>query len=86
MPPRQKSTAQLSEVTALPAPVDPYGIQEGDFVHVVTISGAKHKSSELLRISQNGITIRTSLLGPTQSEVSFIPWTSIDGVGLIGKR
>jgi hypothetical protein len=85
MPPRQKSI-QATEAIASPMPVDPYGIAEGDFVHVITLSGAKHKSSEVLRISSNGITIRTSILGPTQSEVSFIPWSAIDGVGLIGKR
>jgi hypothetical protein len=64
---------------------DPYGIRAGDFVHVVTTAGSKYKSSEVLSVS-NGLTLRTSLLGPTQAEVTFIPWSAIDGVGLIGKR
>lgn len=63
-----------------------YDMKKGDFVHLVTIGGAKYKAAEILAVGSSGLTIRSSLLGPTQSEVTFVPWTSIDGVGLIGKR
>lgn len=65
---------------------DPYRILPGNFVHVVTSSGAKYKSAEVLSTFGHGLTLRTSLLGPTQSEVTFVPWSAIDGVGLIGAR
>lgn len=84
MPPTKKQPTEES-TPALPVGND-YEMKKGDFVHLVTIGGAKYKSSEVLGIGSSGITIRSSLLGPTQSEVTFVPWTSIDGIGLIGKR
>lgn len=57
-----------------------------DFVHVITRSGAKYKSAEILETHPTGLVIRTDPNGPTLAEISFIPWSAIDGVGLIGKR
>lgn len=82
MPPRQKIEVKPDVVHVKSA----YEPEVGDFVHVVTRSGAKYKSAEILYVGSNGITIRTDLNGPTLAEVSFIPIGAIDGVGLIGKR
>lgn len=88
MPPRQKTEVkpELAEAMAAPIEKDPYGIYLGDFVHVNTVGGAKHKSAEVLSFNVTGMTIRTNANGPTMAEVSFIPWSAIDGVGIIGKR
>lgn len=89
MPPRTRKETEAILMVDPEKPLldpDPYLIRPGDFVHVVTKGGSKYKSSEVLASYGEGLTLRTSLLGPTQSEVSFIPWTAIDGVGLIGKR
>lgn len=98
MPPRSKMTTNMPTVSndveaiAMVDPSkplldpDPYLIRPGDFVHVLTRGGSKYKSSEVLSVYGDGLTLRTDIYGPTQSEVSFIPWSAIDGVGLIGKR
>lgn len=89
MPPRQKTETIKPEetVNAVKAVTpDPYDIHEGSFVHVVTAGGAKYSSAEVLRISSRGLSIRTHPLGPTKSEVTIVPWTSIDGVGIVGAR
>lgn len=83
MPPRSK---QPTEAVVNPDKPETLLPQVGSFVHVVTLSGATFKSSEILETYGSGIVIRTDLNGPTRAEVSFIPWTSIVGVGLIGKR
>lgn len=94
MPPRQKKEVEavlmVDDSKPLlnpePSPADLYLIRSGDFVHVITRGGSKYKSSEVLSVYGDGLTLRTDIYGPTQSEVSFIPWSAIDGVGLIGKR
>lgn len=78
MPPRQKETITVSSSSYIPS--------VGSFVHVLTSSGSKFKSSEILETHETGIVIRTDLNGPTSAEISFIPWSAIVGVGLIGKR
>lgn len=97
MPPRSKVTTNMPTVSNGVEAIgmvdpekplldpDPFAIRPGDFVHVITSGGSKYKQAEVLSVG-NGLTLRTSLLGPTQAEVSFIPWTAIDGVGLCGKR
>ncbi len=86
MPPRQKTEVKPEPAATEPTEKDPFGIYLGDFVHVNTVGGAKHKSAEVLSFNVTGMTIRTNSNGPTMAEVSFIPWSAIDGVGLIGKR
>lgn len=86
MPPRQKEAVKIEPVEGGVKVQSIYEPAVGDFVHVLTRGGAKFKSSELLYIGSRGITVRTDIYGPTQAEVSFIPWTAIDGVGLCGKR
>lgn len=78
MPPRQKETVAVSAASYIPT--------TGSFVHVLTSSGSKFKSAEILETHETGLVLRTDPNGPTQSEVSFIPWAAIVGVGLIGKR
>lgn len=97
MPPRQKMTTKMPTVSndveailfvdeSKPLLDNPYDIAPGKFVHVSTVGGSKYKSSEVLLVGARGLTLRTSILGPTQAEVSLIPWSAIDGVGLIGAR
>jgi len=89
MPPRtRKETPEAILMVDPEKPMldpNPYRILPGAFVHVVTRGGAKYKSAEVLSTA-DGLTLRTSLLGPTQAEVTFVPWSAIDGVGLIGSR
>lgn len=85
MPPRQK-TAQLAEVVAVPVPPHPFLPVVGDFVHVVINGQTRHKGAELLHMDENGIAVRTDVLSLTKAEISYIPWSAIEGLGLIGKR
>lgn len=88
MPPRarKETEAVLFVDESKPLLDNPYDIAPGKFVHVSTVGGSKYKSSEVLLVDARGLTLRTSVLGPTQAEVSLIPWSAIDGVGLIGAR
>lgn len=89
MPPRTRketTEAVLFVDESQPLLDNPYDIAPGKLVHVITVGGSKYKSAEVLSVGSNGLTLRTSLLGPTQAEVSLIPWSAIDGVGLIGTR
>lgn len=84
MPPRQKQEAAV----ALAAPVEshPFLPQVGDFVHVVINGQTRHKGAEILYLGPEGISVRTDVLSLTKAEVSYIPWSAIEGLGLIGKR
>jgi len=84
MPPRQKTAEVVAISGAIPQ--HPYLAHVGDFVHVVINGQTRHKGAEILFIDEHGISIRTDMLSLTKAEVSFIPWTAIEGLGLIGKR
>lgn len=83
MPPRQKTAEAV--VTSLPV-IETHKPQPGDFVHVVISGQTRHKGAELLHIDQDGIVVRTDLMGLTKAEISYVPWSAIEGLGLIGKR
>lgn len=83
MPPRQKTAEAV--VTSLPV-IETHKPQPGDFVHVVINGQTRHKGAELLHMDQDGIVVRTDLMGLTKAEISYVPWSAIEGLGLIGKR
>lgn len=84
MPPRQKTAPEVS--VAKEYVPDPYGLESGMFVNVVVNGQARHKNAEVLRLDVSGLTIRTNPNGLSLAEVTLVPWSAIEGIGLIGKR
>lgn len=64
----------------------PYLVTPGKFVHVVINGQTRHKGAEVLDRDGMGLTLRTDENGLTRSEISFIPWSAIEGVGIVGAR
>jgi hypothetical protein len=82
MPPRQK--------IELAAPVQVHAeasmLEPGDVVNVVIAGSTRHKMAEVLGSSDKVLKIRTNAASLTQAEISLIPWSAIEGIGLIGQR
>jgi hypothetical protein len=84
MPPRQKTALQ-----AIHEPVEmgpKYNFPEGSFVNVVINGQARHKNAEVLGFREYGMFVRSNANGVSLAEVTFVPWSAIEGVGLIGQR
>lgn len=89
MPPRQKTeTIKPGEMAVMAPPKEApsHELSVGKFVNIVINGQTRHRGAEILTFSGNGLTIRTDVNGLTRSEISLIPWTAIEGIGIIGAR
>jgi len=66
------------------APV--HEIVKGRFVHIVINGQTRHKGAEVIQRDGMGLTIRTDSNGLTRAEISFVPWSAIEGIGIVGAR
>ena len=81
--------AAPKKAEAIPAPLkeEPqHELSVGKFVNIVINGQTRHRGAEILAFSGSGVTIRTDVNGLTRAEVSLIPWTAIEGIGIIGSR
>lgn len=90
MPPRQKTDTTVKPEESAPVLVTrespQHELSVGKFVNIVINGQTRHKGAEILTFSGNGLTIRTDENGLTRAEISLIPWTAIEGIGIIGSR
>jgi len=94
MPPRtRKETVEAvlmvdpEQPILAPRKEDPvHQVAVGKFVHVVINGQTRHKGAEVLQIDGMGLTLRTDENGLSRSEITLVPWSAIEGVGIVGAR
>lgn len=89
MPPRTRKDVEAVLMVDPELPVldaEPFRILPGSFVHLVINGQTRHKGAEVLSTHGDGLTIRTDSNGLTRAEISFVPWSAIEGVGIVGAR
>lgn len=65
---------------------DPYVIVPSMIVNIVINGQTRHKGAEVLAVYPTGLTVRTDANSLTKAEISFIPLSAIEGVGIVGAR
>lgn len=58
----------------------------GKFVNIVISGQCRYKNSEVLEHWGDYLKIRTDLRSTSLAEVTLIPWSAIEGVGIVGAR
>jgi hypothetical protein len=88
MPPAPKKTTTVlnipSDTTVIH--VDPYALSVGKVVNISISGKTLHRSAEILAVSGSGLIIRSNPSVPPGTEITFVPWTAIEGVGFCGAR
>lgn len=69
-----------------PNPLPPHLAAPGKFVNIVVNGQTRYKNSEVIDRSNEGLTLRTDLRSISLAEVTFVPWSAIEGVGIVGAR
>jgi hypothetical protein len=81
MPPAPKKTIDTANTKP-----DPYELSVGKVVNISISGKTLHRSAEILATSGSGLIIRTNPAVPPGTEITFVPWTAIEGVGICGAR
>jgi hypothetical protein len=83
MPPAKRTTDTATTANTKP---DPYELSVGKVVNISISGKTVHRSAEILTVSGSGLTVRTNSAVPPGAEITFVPWSAIEGVGICGAR